>query len=83
MSGLLAGELAAALFGLTARREVASHLREARQRPVRVAYRGDDDIGPEPRTVFTDAPPFVLEASLSCRQFELMTGIPGATASWG
>jgi hypothetical protein len=54
-------ESAEVLFSLLALGEIACDLREPDQRAVAGAERRDDDVGPEPRAIFADAPAFVFE----------------------
>src|SRR5204863_5336919 len=55
--------------------EIARHFAEPAQLAARVAQRGDHRAGPESRTVLADAPSLVLDAPLTCGDFELALGL--------
>ena len=44
--------------------------------PLRVADRGDDDVGPEAAAVLADPPALLLVAAVAQRQLELVLGVP-------
>ena len=55
-------------------RQVARDLGEAQQLPVCISQRRDDDVGPELRAVFPDAPALVFERAGVCRDLEFVVG---------
>jgi hypothetical protein len=63
--------LAHLLFLQAALGEVARDLGETDQLPSRLMCGCDHDVGPEPRSILPDPPPFVLEAALGARDLQL------------
>jgi hypothetical protein len=55
-------------------RQVAGDLGEADERAALVAHGGDDDVGPEQRSVLADPPALVLERAVPGRHLQLVRG---------
>ena len=56
------GEHARLLLGVAPRGQIPCDLREAEERSVLIMERSDDDVRPEPCSVFAHAPAFILDA---------------------
>src|SRR5205085_2502520 len=64
------------LLGLFPFGQVARDLAIAHEPSTRVAERRNDDVGPEARAVFPDAPTLILEPSLTRRNLQLPRRFP-------
>ena len=62
------------IFGFSALGEIARDLRESKQISALIPNGGDNHVGPETRTIFSNPPSFVLEFSLRCCYFQFSVG---------